>query len=295
MTVCCDVGDCMKNLVVHNGVFHADDAFAVAVIQMAIGEVEVVRTRDQAKIDQADFIVDVGGKSDGEKFFDHHQKGGAGTRENGFPFASAGLVWRKFGAEVCGSQEVADKVDMDLIQFIDSADCGFGVKPDAQTASDLVSSMNPGWYETPDFDGAFLKAVVMATSILERDIARAKGEVLAKSEVEAALVKREKTEILVLERFAPWHETVLSLAPEVLYVVFPAAGDAGQWNIQCVPVSKESFEKKKALPAAWAGKRGAELAAETGISDAVFCHIGLFIAGAASKAGVVKMAELAVL
>ena len=285
----------MKNVVSHNGVFHADDVFAVAIVQRAVGDIQIIRTRDQTKMDVADFVVDVGGKSDGERFFDHHQKGGAGTRENGFPYASAGLVWKKFGAEICGSKDVADKVDLDLIQFIDGADCGFGTKPDAQTASDIISSMNPRWYETPDFDGAFTKAVMMATSILERDIARAKGETLAKIEVEAALAKREKAEILVLERFAPWHETVLTKAPEVLYVIFPAAGDARQWNVQCVPVSKESFEKKKALPASWAGKRGAELAAETGVEDAVFCHVGLFIAGAGSKAGVVKMAEAALL
>jgi len=285
----------MKRIATHNGTFHGDDTFAVAIIKMAFGEVEVIRTRDETKINIADFVLDVGGKYDNEKFFDHHQSDRAGSRENGFPYASAGLVWRKFGVKICDSQEIANKVDMDLIRFIDSADCGFGVKLNIQTMSDLISSINPRWNENPDFDSAFSKAVDIATLILERNIAKAKSNLLAKNEIETALANREKAEILILERFLPWHETVLEKAPEVLYVVFPSTGDNIQWNVRCVPVSRENFESKKALPISWAGKNGADLAAETNISDAIFCHIELFIAGAVSKTSAIKMAELALL
>jgi uncharacterized UPF0160 family protein len=47
------------------------------------------------------------------------------------------------------------------------------------------------------------------------------------------------------------------------------------------------------LPASWAGLRDAELAAVTGVADSVFCHLNLFIAGARSFDGAVRMAERA--
>ena len=79
----------------HPGNFHADDVFAIAALELVHGPLEVVRTRDPERQAAADLRVDVGGRSDpAAGDFDHHQKGGAGTRENGIPYASFGLVWR---------------------------------------------------------------------------------------------------------------------------------------------------------------------------------------------------------
>jgi uncharacterized UPF0160 family protein len=60
-----------------------------------------------------------------------------------------------------------------------------------------------------------------------------------------------------------------------------------------VPANPETFEARKDLPAAWAGLRDAELAAVTGVPDAVFCHNNLFIAAARSFEGILKMAQQA--
>jgi uncharacterized UPF0160 family protein len=54
-----------------------------------------------------------------------------------------------------------------------------------------------------------------------------------------------------------------------------------------------SFENRKSLPAAWAGKRGKNLAEISGVSDAVFCHNALFMAVANSREGARKLAEFA--
>ena len=40
---------------------------------------------------------------------------------------------------------------------------------------------------------------------------------------------------------------------------------------------RDKIDKKK-LPKAWAGLRNEELAAVTGVEDAIFCHTGRFIA-----------------
>src|SRR5437764_1161911 len=94
-------------IVAHNGNFHADDVFAVATVLLVLERSDfpawrqaipkIIRTRDPKTIEKADFVVDVGGVYDAENNrFDHHQAGGAGTRANGIPYASFGLVWKKF-------------------------------------------------------------------------------------------------------------------------------------------------------------------------------------------------------
>lgn len=91
-------------IVTHNGSFHADDVFAVATLHLAFPDknITVIRSRDAQKFLLADFLVDVGGSYDPDNNkFAHHQTGGAGVYDNGIPYASFGLVWKKFGNSVC--------------------------------------------------------------------------------------------------------------------------------------------------------------------------------------------------
>jgi uncharacterized UPF0160 family protein len=74
-------------------------------------------------------------------------------------------------------------------------------------------------------------------------------------------------------------------------MVYPS--QTGQWRIQTVPVEPGSFENRKSLPEHWAGLSDKELKDVTGIDDAMFCHNGLFIAGAESFESTMKMASIA--
>jgi len=67
----------------------------------------------------------------------------------------------------------------------------------------------------------------------------------------------------------------------------------GQFQLKTVPIDVGSFDSRMDLPASWSGLRDAELAAVTGVADSVFCHLNLFIAGARSFEGAVRLAELA--
>jgi uncharacterized UPF0160 family protein len=60
-----------------------------------------------------------------------------------------------------------------------------------------------------------------------------------------------------------------------------------------VPVAPGSFVARQDLPASWSGLRDQELAAVTGVADSVFCHSNLFIAGARSLGGALRLAALA--
>ena len=278
----------------HNGNFHADDVFAVAALKSILPSVKLIRTRDLDVIGQADIVLDVGGVYDAEKDrFDHHQKGGAGARENGIPFSSFGLVWQKYGLEICaGNQEVANSLDANLVSTIDAIDCGHveGVLTGI-SLSQTISMFNPTWEENGDFDACFDEAVAFASRLLARFIASASGGVNAKAIVASAIEKAADPRVIVLEKYTPWKTTVLNLSQDALFMVYPS--ETGQWRIQTVPVELGSFEDRKKLPKPWAGLSDKELQDVTGLDDAMFCHNGLFIAGCASFENTMKMAKMA--
>ncbi|SEL44278.1 Uncharacterized protein, UPF0160 family [Colwellia chukchiensis] len=281
-------------IVTHNGSFHADDVFSVAALKTIFPRINLIRSRDADVIAQADIVIDVGGEYDAQAGrFDHHQRGGAGARDNGVPFSSFGLLWQKYGVAICqGKQAVADAVDRELVSAIDAIDCGYveGV-PQGISLSQTIAMFNPTWQEAGDFDRSFDEAVAFAGRILARFIAAADGAISAKDKVASAIANAQDSRVIVLEKYIPWKKTVHALSTQALYMIYPSP--TGQWRIQAVPIAPGSFEDKKPLPKAWAGLSGNELKAVTGIDDAMFCHNGLFIAGAESFDSTMKMAEIA--
>ena len=124
----------------HSGKFHADDVWAVAVLSFLFPDAELIRTRDAARIAACDFAVDVGGEWNAQTGrFDHHQKGFSGARLSGVTYASAGLVWREYGARCVAllaerelgealepeqARQIAYAIDSDVVQYLDMADTG---------------------------------------------------------------------------------------------------------------------------------------------------------------------------
>ncbi len=283
-----------KTIATHNGNFHADDVFSIAAFKSIFPSFKLIRTRDLELIARADIVIDVGGEYDSDTDrFDHHQRGGAGERENGIPYSSFGLIWQKYGLEICqGNQDVANAVDTGLVSMIDAIDCGHvdGVSKGI-SLSQTISMFNPTWQEDSHFDTCFDEAVDFASRVLTRFIASANGGISAKEIVAKAIDNAEDPRVIVLEEYIPWKRTVHALSEEALYMIYPS--QTGQWRIQTVPVEPGSFEDRKSLPKQWAGLSDKELKEVTGIDDAMFCHNGLFIAGAESFESTMKMASIA--
>jgi len=283
-----------KTIATHNGNFHADDVFSIAALKNIYPSFNLIRTRDLELIGKADIVIDVGGEYDPDAGrFDHHQRGGAGARENGIPYSSFGLIWQKYGLEICkGNHDVANAVDAGLVSTIDAIDCGHveGVSKGI-SLSQTISMFNPTWQENSHFDSCFDEAVDFASRILTRFIASANGGISAKVIVANAIDNAKDPRVIVLEKYTPWKRTVHALSEQALYMVYPSS--SGQWRIQTVPVEPGSFEDRKSLPAQWAGLSDQALQDVTGIDDAMFCHNGLFIAGAESFESTMKMASIA--
>ncbi|MBA6352411.1 MYG1 family protein [Colwellia sp. BRX9-1] len=282
----------------HNGNFHADDVFSIAALKHIFPNFNLIRTRNLEVIGKADLVIDVGGEYNADAGrFDHHQRGGGGERENGIPYSSFGLVWQKYGLEICqGNQDVANAVDAGLVSTIDAIDCGYtegaskGINQGI-SLSQTISMFNPTWQEDSHFDSCFDEAVEFATRILTRFIASANGGISAKEIVAKAIDNAEDPRVIVLDKYTPWKRTVHALSAQALYMVYPSG--SGPWRIQTVPVEPGSFEDRKSLPQAWAGLSDDALKAVTGIDDAMFCHNGLFIAGAETFESTMKMAAIA--
>lgn len=291
-----------KKLVTHNGSFHTDDIFACATLSLMLerqGEqFEIIRTRDEETIKDGDYVFDVGGIYNGElNRFDHHQKSGAGRRENGIEYSSFGLVWKKFGKEICGVEEVVEIIDDRLVAPVDAFDNGFDLVENKHKISPyfiqhLFMAMLPALREkNTDTDEMFLKSVLIAKEILLREIIHVEDAILSEQIITSIYQKTEDKRILVLTEY--FHdEDILSKFDKSLFVIYPRKSDA-LWGIRAVRENPKTFKNRKDFPKSWAGLRDEELKKITGVSDAVFCHKGLFLVVAKSKEGAIKLAELA--
>jgi uncharacterized UPF0160 family protein len=288
-------------IVTHDGSFHADEVFAIGALMLLGEPLEVVRTRDRDALARADLRIDVGFRYDpATGDFDHHQREFYGVRDNGVRYASFGLIWREFGARVCdGDQEVADAVDASLVQGVDANDTGQqlmeplvdGAYP--LTVNGIVGGFNARWDETlaPEQERLrFDEAVDLARGIVAREVLSAAAGRRSARVVADAIAAATDPRLIELPVNAPWKQVLVPAAPEALYVTYPKRQGFG---LEAVPRELGSFENRRDLPAAWAGREGDDLVAVTGVPDALFCHAKRFLVVASSHEGIEQLARRA--
>lgn len=294
-------------IVVHDGSFHADDVTAVALLSLYFKQqnrrVKIIRTRVQSVIEKADIVCDVGGIYDPEKNrFDHHQAGGAGERENGVPYASVGLVWKKFGKELCAPYDsLVEKIDRECIQFIDANDNGydFGQKAEGISSLSFSSSFmiyNGTWKEKEDSCDTddyyrFLYAARFAEQFFDRYILVSKQSMEASEIVKQAYEQSQDKEILVFDKNLTRTVFIAHLVnyPEPLFHIYPDR--SGTWSVEVVPASFGSFEKRISFPSEWAGLRDEELQKVANDTDLVFCHNACFLCKTKTREGAIRIAQ----
>lgn len=310
----------------HSGTFHADDVFGVGILMGVFPSHTLIRTRKQELIEAADYVVDVGGTWDAATGrFDHHQRGFDGARPAhevdgatvpGVGYASAGLVWSAFGTayvkawasaaghslEDAAVAEIVRSIDHSLVQYLDIVDTGQGdVSPGIFGLSSLIAQLNTHWLEEQGLDHTakaalletrFREAIAITRKFLDHAISKKVAQLRAMDTVRNAPRLLGGRVLHLQEGGMPWTHVVVNEMPEVMFVIYPDS-DGNQYQIKTVPVESGSFTARMDLPDAWAGLRDGELAAVNGVADSVFCHLNLFIGGARSFEGAVKMAELA--
>lgn len=268
-------------VITHSTIFHADDIFGVAMCRLINPDIKIIRTLEVDKfvemannIGEKVIVFDIGlGK------YDHHQENKA-LRPDGTPYCGFGLLWRDYGYLLCPEKEAWDKVDSAFVLAIDKADNG--------VAQNLLSSsfkaMNPNWNSVESESVAFHRAMNIAMILLKAQIDQANAAVEAKDMISSFY---DGGPILVMDRYLPWTDTVLSDTKfkDVLYAVFPSK--RGGWNVQTVPKQAGTFINRMDFPKEWLGHADPE----RGIT---FAHTANFLIACETKEQAVKVAEEAV-
>lgn len=263
----------------HGGVFHADDVFATALLQILNPDIRI--ERGFAIPEEFHGIVyDIGGGK-----YDHHQKDRR-VRENGIPYAAFGLLWKQFGGMLLSAEDV-QIFDAEFVQMIDLTD-NTGEKNElSRTISDYL----PTWQEAEkQMEDCFLEAVGFAKGILERRFRQIRTAREAYNNVyrQADLCKEG---ILFLEKFMPWKDALQEHPNEILYVIFRSP--RGGYNVQAVPDRADKNALRHPFPFSWRGQTAEKLAKMTGIKDLEFCHMSGFLCAAQSLEGAYSAARRA--
>ncbi|KAI1389524.1 metal-dependent protein hydrolase [Hypoxylon trugodes] len=180
----------------------------------------------------------------------------------------------------------------------------------------VVGRLNPNWNDPipsdpveaqAEEDKKFLKASARIGEEFSHDLDYyATAWLPARSIVHEAYSKRFQYDpegrIMVFDGQAvPWKDHLYTLEEQegetdkkVLYVLYPEkpVPDA-KWRIQAVPVTKDSFQSRKALPEPWRGARDAQLDEVSGVPGGVFIHASGFIGGNKTFDGAKALAEKA--
>ncbi len=291
----------MKIFGTHSGAFHADDVFAIAALSMLHPEYELHRSRDPEVWALCDFLVDVGGHySHADKVYDHHFKNGP-TYDDGLKMSSVGLIWSHYGAEICGSPEIAEEVCRRFIRQFDAIDNGVKLSTPIGEFSDVrevslttsISMMNPQNHAMAA--EAFAGEVVRARLLLQAAITRAEDGINSRVGLEAALneaLAEERAYILVPED-CKWQEHLFNSKGNetILYAIF---SKGKKYFAQAVPSALGEFSNRKEFPQAWAGLSDAAFSEAAGIPDGIFCHQGAFLFATGSFESTLKLVEAAI-
>jgi len=285
----------MKVIAVHDGNFHADDVFASAILKLIYPNAKIIRTRNKYRLDNADVRIDVGGKYNSKTGdYDHHQESFKEKRDNGIPYASAGLIWKHFGRRLVKSDEGWQYIEDALIQPIDAHDNGMKIYEtnviEPFTIGHMISTFLPKWDEESNFYREFMYALRFAEKLMIRMIEYANSIETGNNKLRKALSKSDG-EILIIESPIPPFARFLCEESSIKFVVYEDEG--GKWRAKGVPIKFGSFELRTSFPKEWGGLMDDELQKVSGVKDAIFCHKSLFIASASSKKGILKMVKLA--
>lgn len=289
--------------VTHDGAFHADDVLAAAMILRLHPGIPLVRSRDPAIVADARIAFDVGAAYDPDRGrYDHHMRDRP-LRPDGVPYAACGLVWRHHGAEIVArrvpegtdpalaARVVAD-VDAGLVRSVDAVDNGIEAPAPSDFAC-LVGALCPLPGEG-GHDEAFGEAVRIAGLFLDGTVDRALAAARGVAALAAAAGAAEDRRVATLDRPTPWRKAAAELGlPHLLYVVHPnERGD--EWMCVAVPdPAKGPFGMRMPLPGAWGGLRDEAFSRAAGVPDGVFCHPGLFVCAARSRASAERLARAA--
>lgn len=215
----------------HNGIFHADEVTAIALLKLfGDDEISVTRLKHETKdFSSYDMVIDIGRRYDGMKYFDHHQyKGGK---------SSAGLIW-----EYLEEEENYPSISK-LIKMVDENDVGI-TKAKPFEYSSLIAHFN---YHNNIYgdkqEECFNKAVEFAYTILNSLKQNEEELEEAQSIVNNSFYFEGNRKIIELEQYTRFWSRYINgqTMPDIKAVVWEDEED-GKWKVKIPSKRPGSFE-----------------------------------------------------
>ena len=179
-----------KIIATHNKMFHADEITAIALLKLFTSDEYKIERVDHntLEFDKYDFVIDIGQKYDGLKYFDHHQyKGGK---------SSAGLIWEYLGVE--NQYEKISK----LVDLVDMNDVGIAKSKEFEYSSLIKCYNNENLY-SQEQDIQFTKALDFAINILSSKKRFHDSSLEAEKIIANSTFFEKNSKIIELDSFTP--------------------------------------------------------------------------------------------
>ena len=260
------------NVAVHDGLFHADDVFSVALLQRLCTtcntKLNIVRTRDNDKLRKADMRVDVGGIHNPETLdFDHHQRNDASLEQpEGIKHAAIGLL-----CQWCLSEDFLKIFREKYILGLEYQDNNGRSHEKYNSIGFFVQPFLPVYGQKENLDDLFWQAVQIADTILDRAIKTTEGILRCEQELPAETLEvLAGGKVLILNKFMPIQPY---LHPEIAFTIVKAQ-KGYSFNGMNGNLIKKDFR----------GLNGKDIAKVTGY-DGVFTHAGGFTGTMATLEG----------
>lgn len=259
--------DALK-IAVHDGCFHLDEVLAVALVQMALPKtnIEVYRVPHMSNdFSNFDMVIDVGGRYDGEKFFDHHQPEAKDLCDvNGVRYSACGMIFNRYAADITHeffpqSTEFQLTLRKKFLKVLEPIEVGDNNTEDLEegdnrtwktiTLPEMVRSFNyRDYYDAENQAEKFEAAYNIVDSWLHQWFTATAARIPQVAEM-ARVIEGASwfMPILQLTKAGPWQEAFFDLEAEyselkdMKVCVFPGR-NPGIYNIQAIP---EKFESRK--------------------------------------------------
>lgn len=277
----------------HGGLFHCDEVTGYAIVSLAEVCNEFVRLIDLNDIPATGLVADIGRIYDPEvNRFDHHQD--FLQRPDGYPYASAGFLWKEFGHLVVGQrinsnstfiQKVVNEVDQVLIRGIDAHDADNAYRLAGKCSAGDVTVMSLpmviGSFNSLDIhnrdeqDSRFSAAASLMKNVIISAIDSATKYIKDVDRFDE--IAEIQGTVIVLPEPVSWKRIVCERFPNTLFVISPSGHPGNKYSMIAVPVSPDSRELKRSIerPEWFSG----------------FIHQGKWIAGSNEIDELLKLAE----
>jgi uncharacterized UPF0160 family protein len=264
-----------RNLCVHDGVFHADEVTAAALLLFfgLIDREGIIRSRNPATIARSYYVCDVGGIYDPKRRrFDHHQSDYKGE------LSSAGMILAYLKETSILDDQFYHYLNNALILGVDAHDNGrLPQIVGLCTFSHMIAAFNPVHHEASEQeqDKAFYQAVDLTISHLQHLQERFSYDLVCRKVVQEAMDRGRL--YLEFEHSIPWFESFFALGGEnhsALFIIMPTKEG---YKLRGIPPNYiERMKVRLPLPQEWAGLLDDDLKRVSKIEGAMFCHKGRF-------------------